>query len=183
MLRQPNTGGPQDDSNGYVAPIRQEVLDHNIVYEYRYSLVLDSLEKHSQGSVSIATCVLRSRLPLRQGSQHWWSNHVVDEGLPLAGTWRLHVEENDPQLFGPESSWQAADVPVIYVRAAHKTSHRSARIFWETSSRAGFPVEQSVPFEVIADGQMRTYRIDLSASPHYRNEIRRLRFDPVETGG
>ena len=28
---------------GYVAAVRQEILDHNIVYEYRYTLVLDTL--------------------------------------------------------------------------------------------------------------------------------------------
>jgi hypothetical protein len=43
LPRQPNTGGPNDDPTGYLAPVRQEVLDHNIVYEYRYPLVLDSL--------------------------------------------------------------------------------------------------------------------------------------------
>ncbi len=178
----PNTGGPKDDSNGYVAPIRQEALDHNIVYEYRYSLVLDSLEAIRKEAYRLRPAISGPEYQFATDRQHWWSINVADEGMPLSGAWRLHLEQNDPQLFGPESSWQAKDVPVIYIRAAYKTKQRSGTIFWETASRSGFPVEQSVKFEVIPDGKMRSYRVDLSTSPKYRGEIRRLRFDPVDTG-
>jgi hypothetical protein len=46
----------------------------------------------------------------------------------------------------------------------------------------GFPPDQSVRFTVKPDGKVRTYEVDLSHSPTYRGKIRRLRFDPVETG-
>jgi hypothetical protein len=37
-------------------------------------------------------------------------------------------------------------------------------------------------FAIVPDGKMRSYEVDLSSSPTYRGTIRRLRFDPVETG-
>ncbi len=40
----PNTGGPKDNPTGYIAPVRKEILDHNIVYEYRYILAVGTLE-------------------------------------------------------------------------------------------------------------------------------------------
>ncbi|HXX82505.1 MAG TPA: hypothetical protein VEN29_00845 [Casimicrobiaceae bacterium] len=41
----PNTGGPGDSSTGYIAPQISESLDWNIVYEYRYVLVLGTLDQ------------------------------------------------------------------------------------------------------------------------------------------
>src|SRR5262249_51018927 len=41
----PNNGGPKDDPTGYISPVRKEILDHNIVYEYRYVLVVGTLEE------------------------------------------------------------------------------------------------------------------------------------------
>ena len=40
----PGRGGPKDDPTGYIAPVRKEVLDHNIVYEYQYALVAGTTE-------------------------------------------------------------------------------------------------------------------------------------------
>ncbi|MCY2931405.1 MAG: hypothetical protein NTV86_18335 [Planctomycetota bacterium] len=36
--------GPGSDPTGYISPVRREILDHDIVYEYRYTLVLGSLK-------------------------------------------------------------------------------------------------------------------------------------------
>ncbi len=179
---QPAVGGPQDNSCGYIAPIRQEVLDHNIVYEYRYTLVLDSLTKIRAEAYRLRPAVAGPNARFDHDRQHWWSDSIADDQCPTQGTWSLKVEGNDPKVFGPESSWQAADVPVIYIRAAYKTSQRTATLFWETADQPGFPAEQSVRFEVVPDGKPRTYRVELSASPRYRGEIRRLRFDPVDRG-
>jgi hypothetical protein len=41
----PDTGGPKDNPTGYIAPVRKEILDHNIVYEYRYILAVGTLEE------------------------------------------------------------------------------------------------------------------------------------------
>ena len=37
-------------------------------------------------------------------------------------------------------------------------------------------------FAIVPDGKFHTYEVDLSGSATYRGTIRRLRFDPVETG-
>jgi len=58
-----------------------------------------------------------------------------------------------------------------------------AELYFETADRPGFDPRQKVPLAIESDGQYRTYAVDLSASPYYRGTIRRLRFDPVTTGG
>ncbi len=178
----PNIGGPEDDPTGYVAPVRQEILDHNIVYEYRYTLVLDSLPNIRKEAYRQRP---KSGLPdyrFTSDRQHWWFANAEDAGSPIEDHLRLKLEKDDPQLYGPEGFWDAGDAPKVYIRAAYRTTNKVAELFWETAAKPGFPAEQKVRFTVEPDGKFHTYEVDLSASPAYRGKIRRLRFDPVESG-
>ncbi len=179
---EPNTGGPADDSCGYVSPVRQEILDHKIVYEYRYSLVLDSLQNIRKEAYQQRPTTSAPDFRFRSDRQHWWYVNASDAGAPIKGRLRLKVEQDDPQLIGPEGCWNAADIPTIFVRAAYRTTDTAAELLWETTQKPGFRPEQSIRFTVIADGKFRTYQVQLSSSAAYRGTIRRLRFDPVETG-
>ncbi|HZZ77322.1 MAG TPA: hypothetical protein VFE62_02325 [Gemmataceae bacterium] len=177
-----NTGGPKDAPTGYIAPVRQEILDHNIIYEYRYTLVLDSLANIRKKAYKQRP---KSAVPdyrFTKDRQHWWLVNANDSGFPLKDRWPLKIEQDDPQMFGPESCWQAKDAPTIFVRAAYRTTNKTAELFWEKTDKAGFHSDQSVKFTVVPDGKFRTYEVDLSSSPKYRGTIRRLRFDPVEAG-
>ncbi len=178
----PDTGGPNDDPTGYLAPVRQEILDYNIVYEYRYTLVLDSLANIRREASRQRPKVAVPDYRFTKDRQHWWLVNAQDTGFPLKDCWRLKVEQDDPQLFGPERCWQAKDAPTIFVRAAYRTTNKTAELFWETADKPGFRGEQSVKFAIVPDGKFRTYEVDLSSSATYRGTIRRLRFDPVETG-
>jgi hypothetical protein len=163
--------------------VRQEILDHNIIYEFGYTLVLDTLadirkEAHKQRP--------KCDVPLYRFARdrpHWWFLNAEDTGYPINGHLRLKVEKNDPQMYGPEGHWDAKDAPVIYIRAAYRTTNKLAEIYWETADRPGFPPEQKIRFPIESDGTFRTYEVDLSRSSLYQGKIRRLRFDPVETGG
>jgi hypothetical protein len=103
-------------------------------------------------------------------------------GFPVKDHLRLKVDQDDPQMFGPQGCWQAKDAPTIFVRAAFRTSNKTAELFWETAEKPGFRSEQSVTLAVVPDGKFRTYEVNLSSSAAYRGTIRRLRFDPVEAG-
>ena len=57
-------------------------------------------------------------------------------------------------MFGPEGCWQAKDAPTIFVRAAYRTTNKTAELFWETADRPGFRAEQSVKFAIVPDGNV-----------------------------
>ena len=42
---QPGVGGPKDAPTGYIAPLHEEIIDWNIDYDYRYTLVVGSLSE------------------------------------------------------------------------------------------------------------------------------------------
>jgi hypothetical protein len=178
----PNTGGPNDDPTGYVAPVRQEILDRNIVYEYRYTLVLDSLANIRKQAYKQRPDSALPDYRFTKDRQHWWLINAQDGGFPQKDRWRLKIEQDDPQMFGPEGCWQAKDAAILFIRAAFRTTNKSAELFWERTDRPGFRTDQSVRFAIVPDGKFRTYEVDLSSAPTYRGTIRRLRFDPVEAG-
>lgn len=184
---QSGAGTTADDPTGYIAPLRQEILDHNIVYEYRYLLILDTLANIRKLAYQHRP---KSNLPdyrFDRDRQHWRLVNAKDAGYPLSGRMRVKVEKHSAQLIGPVSFWKAADVPKAYVRAAFQTTADTATLYWSTTEKPGFADERSVRFKIVPGGktlgEMRTYEINLAKSPGYRGIITGLRLDPPAPGG
>jgi hypothetical protein len=78
----PGKGGPKDNPTGYIAPVRQEVLDHNIVYEYRYALVLGTLEEIRAYAVAHRVPDTRPDYRFDRDRQHWTNSGAADAGFP-----------------------------------------------------------------------------------------------------
>ncbi|MFM7245199.1 MAG: autotransporter-associated beta strand repeat-containing protein [Planctomycetaceae bacterium] len=181
----PGTGSTTSANTGYIAPIRQEVIDHDIVYEHTYHLILGSLA--SIRSYAVANKPdLRPDYQFRGTRDGWTYANATDAGFPV--TDRLHVNVNsaDPQMLGPECSFAAADVPKLYVRVAASVAsgtQTSGRFYWERDNGAApMSTSQSQGFTITADGQFRTYEVGLSATSTWSGQISRLRFDPVSSG-
>jgi hypothetical protein len=173
-------GGPKDNSTGYVSPIRPEILDHNIVYEYRYALVVGSLE-------SIRACAVAHRIKdprpdyhFAADRQHWTFVNMTDTGFPPKGHLRLKPETGDPQMIGPEQAWDAKTAPKLYIRAAFRGQRGKAAVYWCTLENKDFAPDRRVEFRFTPDGNFHNYAVNLASSPNYRGTITRLRFDPVE---
>ena len=115
---------------GYIAPVRKEILDHNIVYEYRYELALGSLDEIRAAAMASRIDDTRPDYRFSHDRQHWTYGGVADTGFPIQGSLQLIRGASDPQLISPEQWWRADDVPKLYVRAAFRTSGNRAEIFW-----------------------------------------------------
>lgn len=181
----PGTGGPRDNPTGYLAPIFREVLDHNIVYEYTYHLVLGNLPDIRARAVQLQGREARPARPdyrFKVDRRHWWFMRTTDAGWPIRGKLVVSLDGEDPQVWGPETHWLASDVPRLIVRAAYRSKLTSSQLFFERADAPGIREEHSVRFDVIGDGRMRDYEVNLAACPQYRGAIRRLRLDPVDRG-
>jgi len=181
------TSGDQSSANtGYIAPIRSEIIDHNIVYEFTYELILGNLNDIRNYAVA-RQANLKPNFLFRGTRAGWTYSNASDSGYPLpADRLRVNVGASDPIMWGPECSFQAAEVPRLYIRAAHHCAGggtRTAQIFWERENGAS-PVSaaQSQSFTAINDGTFRLYTVDLSNNAQWTGQISRLRFDPVPSG-
>jgi hypothetical protein len=177
----PNTGGPKDNPTGYIAPIRKEILDYNIAYEYEFTLILGTLKEIRAYAVARRPKDTRPDYHFRRDRQHWTYINARDDGFPVQGGLRVRLGREDPQMIGPEQWWQAKDAPTLYLRAAFRTTQTRAEIFWSVPGE-GFSAERKIEFEIIPDGKFHIYTIDLASAPKYTGTITGLRFDPVSSG-
>lgn len=178
----PGKGGSKDGPTGYISPIRAEILDHNIQYEYEYTLIVGTLDEIRQFVYKEHG---RQSLPdyrFEKDRQHWVYRNAVDTGWPIEGHLHVKLEENNPQIIGPQTFWKASDVPTMYIHAACKTSQTDARLLWKTFAQPNFSSQRSVAFTLKPDEIYHTYKIDLSNRPDYKGNITGIRLDPVSAG-
>lgn len=180
---EPGKGGPKDGPTGYIAPLQVEILDWNVVYEYEYTLIVGSLEEIRKHVTDHAGPSTPPSWRFEHDRQHWSYVNAVDAGWPIEGELNVLVEGDDPQLTGPTGFWRAEEAPRLVIEGAWQTTGALAQVFWSRHDREGLRDDQSGRFPVTADGQMRTYAVDLGASPEYRGAITGLRIDPVDAGG
>ncbi|GAB3950905.1 hypothetical protein GCM10028805_29900 [Spirosoma harenae] len=149
----------------YIAATNRVVLDHNLVREWDYELVLGHLSE-------IRSYVYKKPKPatgpnyLFDTSRKGWTlGNTTDTGWPITG--KLHVRldnEKDASLFSPFVFWKGKDNPKLYLGAAFKTQSQKAEIRWrraEDKVLIGID-NRKADFPIINDGQYHTYEIDLS---------------------
>ena len=174
---------PTSPSTGYIAPLRSEILDHDIVYDYTYHLVLGTV-------ADIRGFAIANKPDLNpdyqfQGTRAGWTykGAASDTGFPVTDHLTVTMNGSDPQMWSPETTFQAADVPKLYVRAAYALASGStatAQVFWERNNGASpISATNSKTLSVVNDGQYRIYEIDVSSTASWTGQISRLRFDPV----
>ena len=178
----PNTGGPTDNSTGYIAPVREEILDHNITYDYDYVLILGKLEAIRAYATKHQPQDTRPDYVFTHDRQHWNYVNANDAGWPLKGALHVNLDQPDPQMIGPEQWWTASSVPKLTLCAAFHTHQTKAELFWSVVGTKGFAADRVVSFDIIPDGKVHTYTIDLASAPTYKGTITGLRFDPVDGG-
>ncbi|MGB0372892.1 MAG: hypothetical protein ACPGN3_16290 [Opitutales bacterium] len=186
-------GGTTDSPTGYIAPLHTEILDHNITYEYNYTLILGSLDEIRAHAVQAGE---GSGLPdwkFENDRQHWYyetnDNPGRDTGWPIQGYLDIDLDQKMAAV-SPPTLWHANEAPVLYIEAAFKTSQNKASVMWSPYDGEDYdPVLDSdnrLEFEIEGDGRFRTYKIDLSAADSYQGAMSYLMLQPSlkrEKGG
>jgi len=180
----PGAGGPKDGPTGYIAPIRREILDHNIEYSYDYVLILGSLEEIRAHVHAHAEHAPLPDYDFARDRQSWILRGATDAGWPLEGSWRVELsEEEQAALLGHKTLWEAERLPRLYLRAAFDTGETEARLRWERFGMEGAERFGEVEFAVIPDGEMRTYEIELAGAEGYEGLCTQLVLLPTREAG
>ena len=172
----PGQGGPKDNPTGYISPLRREILDHNIVYEYDYFLTLGTLDQIR----AVATALrIKDRRPddsFAHDRRHWTLNGATDGGMPFDGSWKIALGAGACRLIGPETWWTAASAPRLHVRASLTGRPRTVWVSWKgvhEESAANGRMKLDLP----ADGMFHTLELDLASQPTYRGTLAGLRLE------
>ncbi len=176
----PGKGGPKDGPTGYISPIRREILDHNIQYQYDYTLIVGQLETIRDYVYKHAERVTLPDYTFDNDRQSWTLAGASDAGWPMTGHWKVTLADKSARMAGPNTFWKASDLPTLYIRAAYDTGSTTATLRWEGFAGQGGGQTQ---FEVIPDGVMRTYTIDLAAAKGYTGNCAKFILIPGADGG
>jgi hypothetical protein len=179
----PGKGGPKDAPTGYIAPLHVDILDHDIVYGYRYDLILGTLAEIRAYAVAQAPKSLVPDYRFVADRRHWHYANAEDIGWPVQGELNVKLARKGPQLIGPDGFWSAEKAPTLYITAAFQTAPGDATVFFNRHDAPAFSAERSVRFRIIPDGKYHTYAVPLSSSAEYRGAITGLRLDPGPGGG
>jgi hypothetical protein len=172
--------GPNDthgNSTAYLAGQGLEILDHNIVYEFRYELVLGSL-----ADIRIRAHQWKPKQPpmwtFAQDRQGWHYQNASDSGWPVKDHLHITFEKDDPQLVSPQAFWQAELAPYLVIEAAFHTTQKQAVVMWQQHGSTVFG-PSLVTFPIQANGMFQRHVIHLADHPQYRGGMLRLRIDPL----
>ncbi|MFM1769165.1 MAG: hypothetical protein RJA22_1694 [Verrucomicrobiota bacterium] len=177
----PGPNDPAADATAYVASLATEILDPDIVYEFRYELLPGSLAEIR----ARAAAVRAQGLPAWQFTrdrQGWHYANALDQGWPIQDGLEVRVDRHDPQLLSPPVFWRAEDAPWVIVEAAFQTRHPKATLFWQRHGQGGPGAEDQLEFPVQNDGKLRPYAVRLADAAGYRGGMIRLRLDPAPAG-
>ncbi|MBN8417689.1 MAG: hypothetical protein J0L73_02090 [Verrucomicrobia bacterium] len=173
--------GPNDthgNSTGYLAGQGLEILDHNIVYEFHYELMVGTVQEIRAHAASH-----RPQGPpawnFTQDRQGWHYQNAHDTGWPVQDHLHMLLDQDDPQFISPLAFWQASNAPVLVIDAAFKTTQKQGVVMLQPHGAKSFDSKTVVSFPLVADGGFHRHVIPLSALPAYQGAMVRLRIDPV----
>ncbi len=187
-------GGTHDSPTGYIAPLHTEILDHNITYDYNYTLILGSLNDIRGYAVKQGRGMGLPDWRFDKDRQHWRYEAVgskgTDAGWPIKGYIQLDLGKHGMSAISPPRLWKAEDALVLHISAAFMTSQKKSLIAWTKyrtdNHNPSFSAENHLGFDIIGDGKFRTYTIDLTSAGSYTGALSYLMFKPIrkpEKGG
>lgn len=181
FVGEPGKGGTLDGPTGYIAPIRTEILDHNIAFESRCSLIVGNLSDIRGWVARQPRPPARPSWRFQKDRQGWHLVNASDRGWPVRGFLDIALDRSDPQLVGPPSFWRAADAPVLVIDA-RSDQESMGEVFWSRHDAPSFSPERRLAFRLPGDGRRQLIRVRLSDHPEYRAALTQIRIDPAPGG-
>lgn len=155
-------GGPFDNPTGYLAPLYREVLDHNIVYNYTYQLVVGSVaDVRAQAKLSRVSTAIDA--VFHNSRQHWYYELASDQGWPIPGRLIVNASNASGALVSPMILLNKKNAATLSLKAAHHLAATQSREMELTfiPGREGGKEQSSLRVPVQADGASHVYTFDL----------------------
>ena len=151
---EPGVGGATDAPTGYIAPNQNEILDHNIVYDYRYQLILGNLSQ-IRGLVYQQAKETTLDYNFKNTRDGWSYIKATDTGWPIMGELNIQLTGPDPHILSPEFFMPAARIKRLQFQAAFSSGNTNAALYWRKLNQLDFSAAQFTQFHVIPDGRFR----------------------------
>ena len=160
-------GGPRDDQTGYIAPLGLEILDHNAVYTYDYSLIVGKLDFIRETACEKSKALDRRKYCFEKNRSSFTYKGIQDQGYPTGGCLDFDFSEGS-ELRSPALFFERKDCQSIVLEADFLGEISGDVVFTTYDTDENNCVvrgKQTVPFTVTGEGRRATATIDISAAP------------------
>jgi hypothetical protein len=123
------TGGPVDGPTGYISPIRDELIDSDIVYEFGFTLIAGTLQEIRDWVYERSPHRMPFDFHFARDREHWYPlGGLRDAGWPVRGHLSLtHDGGSRSLLASPVGFWRTRDLPRVYLRCTQRTAAVDAK--------------------------------------------------------
>ncbi len=204
-------GAEKDVQTGHIAPVGRQIIDHNIRWTYKTSLILGTLDDIRAYAKENSTVTPNPNWDFKNSRQNWvYHGDIKDTGSPIKGGLDL-IFNKDAAIVSPATFWQADKNPVLEIEGKfsaknskelelvitlHPVSESdftdwlnwsegefNAEEEWEKKGSL-FPLKPAITVtqKIVADGRTQKHRIDLSSIPGYQSAMKSIRISFSEKG-
>lgn len=170
--------------------IRNDHIDRNVVYKFESAFVFGSAEDTRAYAYTRRNDTRKIDADFSKDKQHWWANVAYAENemtqYPHPGYWGVDFTSKvtnfaSPTLSVPASSYTKLEivaavtgqqVPATITLLKHRNNARQYNNQYGTAYD-----DLYYSFQPVADGQFRTYTIDLSTNPQYGGILSQMYLD------
>ncbi len=161
-------GEVRDRQTGYVAPFAPEVLDHNIVYTYEYSLIVGQVDFIRQTANEMDKGNDRRHFNFEHDRDHFYYKNITDKGFPTGGCLDFDFVK-DSELKSPPQFFDYKVCKALLIDAAFDGEISGEVVFtlYEGLDERGWgkTAEAAAPFEIRGNGDRALHKIDISMAP------------------
>jgi len=171
-------GGPTnswvstDGPTMYISPVANELLDHDIVYEFDLLVrvgKLNDLRDYFTGIMS------KRRPPawnFARDRQHWVPKDCVDAGWPIREGLRLRTTQGHaPRIEGPIQPFRAETAPKLRITGTWKGLAGTGHVTWKQQGNDAPAMPLSASFQIPPKGKAATVEVDLAGHREYQGLI------------
>ena len=95
------------------------------------------------------------------------------------GALRMRSTGTDPYLASPAVRFPAAGYPTLRITmAVPEGGGDTGQVFFARDDATDFSGDRLLSFDLVTDGEMRTYELDMASAPGWEGIISRIRIDP-----
>lgn len=160
-------GGPRDDQTGYIAPLAAEILDHNAVYSYDYSLIVGQIDFIRATAAELHQNA-KHKYCFDNDRDHFYYKNITDKGYPTGGCLDFDFApdgelKSPPMFFNNEESKSilldaAFDGEISGEIVCHLYDGLDERNWGKTRDFA-------IPFKLTGSGSRAVHTLDISSAP------------------
>ena len=161
-------GEVRDRQTGYVAPFAPEVLDHNIVYTYTYSLIIGQVDFIRQTAYELDKKADRRHYCFKNDRDHFYYKGITDKGFPTGGCLDFDFTEGSefksPAVFFDKDTCKRLRLDAEF--GGEIQGEVILKLYRGLDERHfGKTEDHSIPFKIFGNGERAYHAIDLSSAP------------------